>query len=165
MRQELCLDGIEAASSEAKDIEDDVERGLPTPDLYEDNEPPLPLHRLEVGAGVAQSSGLPEDLQDGTFRNQEQDLEFDGSLDGIKHFHTSARTGEGIEEAMTYLVNRIARRWKFQESAYGSRASNGGLDYGLRPQNINSGGPNDSIKVGSKSGDVNERKGWRAGCC
>ena len=82
-----------------------------------------------------------------------------GATDGIKHFTASAKTGDSIDEIFEYVVQRISARWKWQDE---QDMLNGRLGLG-GPENVRSGGKNDSIKVGDPP--KAERKGWRAGCC
>lgn len=81
-----------------------------------------------------------------------------GVTDGIKHFTASAKTGDNIDEAFEYIVRRIAARWKWQDE---QDALNGRLSPD-NPDNVQTGGKNDSIKVGDPP--KAERKGWK-GCC
>jgi Ras-related protein Rab-7A len=82
-----------------------------------------------------------------------------GAMDGIKHFTASAKTGDNIDEIFEYVVQRISARWKWQDEQdmLNGRLSRDG------PDNVRTGGKNDSIKVGDPP--KAERKGWRAGCC
>jgi len=157
--------------------EDEIPTDLETPDLYEDNEPPVPGGSSLKARMVAVSLFVNDDEADEeeVAEQEEPEEELFGSLDGIKHFYTSAKTGEGIEEAFTYLIKRLNELWKYQDSiynglsgndgVYGNASWNGGVDYGLKPRNVNNGGKNDSVKIGDKVGNTQERKGWRASCC
>lgn len=86
-----------------------------------------------------------------------------GVRDGIKHFYTSAKTGENVEEIFRYLAKRINARWDLQEE---EDRLNGLLDLDGEPGNVRSGGKNDSIRIGGKGASSSgERKGWRRNCC
>lgn len=87
-----------------------------------------------------------------------------GARDGIKHFYTSAKIGENVDEIFGYLAKRINARWNMQDE---EDRLNGMLALDGEPGNVRAGGKNDSIRVGGKSGasSSGERKGWRRSCC
>jgi hypothetical protein len=87
-----------------------------------------------------------------------------GVQDGIKHFYTSAKSGENVDEIFSYLAKRINARWNMQDE---EDRLNGMLALDGQPGNVKAGGKNDSIRVGGKSGasSSGERKGWRRSCC
>lgn len=86
-----------------------------------------------------------------------------GVRDGMKHFHTSAKSGENVDEIFTYLAKRINARWNLQEE---EDRLNGMLDLDGEPGNVRNGGKSDSIRVGGKGASASgERKGWRRKCC
>lgn len=86
-----------------------------------------------------------------------------GVRDGIKHFYTSAKTGENIDEIFTYLAKRVNARWKWQEE---EDKLNAFLSLDGQPGNVRTGGKNDTIRVGGKGvGGSGEKKGWRRNCC
>ena len=86
-----------------------------------------------------------------------------GVRDGIKHFYSSAKTGENLDEIFSYLAARISARWKWQEEQ--DALVGPGNGFGSAPGNVRRGGKNDSVKVGNPRSNPKERKGWRSACC
>lgn len=86
-----------------------------------------------------------------------------GVRDGIKHFYSSAKTGENLDEIFSYLAARISARWKWQEEQ--DAVIGPGNGFGSAPGNVRRGGKNDSVKVGNPRSNPKERKGWRSACC
>ncbi|KAK9900244.1 hypothetical protein P389DRAFT_192529 [Cystobasidium minutum MCA 4210] len=104
-----------------------------------------------------------EGIDDGATDDVLPAKEIFGVKDGIKHFYTSAKTGENVDEIFTYLAKRINARWKWQEE---EDHLNGFLSLDGEPGNVRTGGKNDSIRVGGKgAGASGEKKGWRRNCC
>lgn len=123
--------------------------------------------RTEEGLENGYSGGVPailehleEDEEGGSVIPAKEVF---GAEDGIKHFYTSAKTGENVEEIFTYLAKRINARWDLQEE---EDRLNGMLDLDGEPGNVRTGGKNESIRVGGKGASSSgERKGWRRNCC
>lgn len=103
-----------------------------------------------------------------TNTNEEEELpskDIFGARDGIKHFTASAKTGENVNEIFDYLVKRINARWKWQDELDANQENGFGSGTNGRIGNVRTGGPNDSIQVGTKLGNNEQQKGWRSACC
>lgn len=125
--------------------------------------------RADEGLENGYSGAVPAILEHGDEDEEENTQpglpakEVFGVRDGIKHFHTSAKNGENVDEIFTYLAKRIQARWKWQDE---QDHLNGFLALDGEPGNISTGGKNDSIRVGGKgAGASGEKKGWRRNCC
>lgn len=144
----------------ADELADEDEDTVP-PSLLDDMPPPPIPEESQEGDAVDGNEG-PTDEHGVNGHNSMPAKKVFGAQDGIKHFYTSAKSGENVEEIFTYLSKRIAARWQWQED---QDRLYGFLDFDGEPGNIRTGRPNDSIKVGGKTSSGTERKGWRRGCC